>query len=330
MAQAALLHQDPQAATPSASNHSPSGPAPQLIQTEGNIDFSTRFAPKLTQLLEFVQDVLPLLNASHQPSTATQKLIHNNTDFLMPFRQHAYSIHALEDSFLHPNHIRQPGAWVSLVMWRAVFFRTPFFTDHLDALWFKSEQEWTTLYQQLLAQGKEKLYFCLPNAYGTMTKRSPDSIPVYWRAEARWNEALKKLDGGKMEFWDCFKLLNSNSKSTGGNFLPQAGDLTCMLLAGDLCYAGVVKIPDCTEMSKVIHKLDKGALSAMKGLGFFPDNSKPSCTEVTSTFTSIYLYLEKQLSDEQRRHMIFDTIMVEHLLCKFQRCLRLLSHKSKK
>lgn len=41
----------------------------------------------------------------------------------------------------------------------------------------------------------------------------------------------------------------------------------------------------------------------------------------------VYGYLEEQLTSEEQECIGFDTIMVEHLLCKYQRVRRTLSGK---
>ena len=72
----------------------------------------------------------------------------------------------------------------------------------------------------------------------------------------------------------------------------------------------------------IIHHIDKGALKAMKTLGLVT-SKKPDVQEVEDAFACVYNHLSTQIPQEHHAHIALDEIMIEHLLCKYQRTLRI-------
>jgi len=71
------------------------------------------------------------------------------------------------------------------------------------------------------------------------------------------------------------------------------------------------------EMAEVIMEIDAGG---MKGLEYFFEIDNPTTEEVTKALDEVYIYLDRHLTDAQKRLMGFDILMVEHALCKYSRC----------
>ncbi|KAM5530054.1 hypothetical protein V8D89_016278, partial [Ganoderma adspersum] len=117
-----------------------------------------------------------------------------------------------------------------------------------------------------------------------------------------------------------------NSKHISRRVLPLVGKLTAYFLAADLVYMGQVEPPDVTMMGSMIHSLAAGAWDGLQAAGQLRPGNPPE-EDVIDAFTRVYRYLEEQLTSEEQELIGFDTIMVEHLLCKYQRVCRTLSGK---
>lgn len=287
----------------------------QLQQIHGRLD----------SLLKFVRELYPLLDPSFSAETDMQKHVTRDRDYYLPFCQHAPLAQRLrsEDGPLHPTHAGESGAWPSAILFRACLYRSTFAYDG-DTLFFRSYSEWEHIHTQAITDGQPVRYFVHHQPYGTTDNRNLNHVHEYFQAEEAWN-AKKAEDPAGLSFLKCFRFLSSRTKPTENmpskKLLVHCGPLTAMLAAGDLVYAGLVKAPSVTEMADVIQHVGKGAVSAMKQMGML-SGSSISTVEVREVFGEVYNFLDSQLTDNEKLEMTFDAIMVEHLLCKFQRCLQ--------
>ena len=60
-----------------------------------------------------------------------------------------------------------------------------------------------------------------------------------------------------------------------------------------------------------------GSLTGLRTTGQVGDDA--SNDDIHRGFTRVYDYLDRELTAQEKACMVFDPIMVEHLLCKYQR-----------
>ena len=104
--------------------------------------------------------------------------------------------------------------------------------------------------------------------------------------------------------------------------IPGVGPLTQYLLVTDMCYAGIVEMPDAQEIGTTIHRLKLGGQSGLVKLGFLPFTAKSYSSEtVVDAFRSFYSEMEQKLAQMDRDNLreYWNPIVAEHTLCKFAR-----------
>ncbi|KAM5537363.1 hypothetical protein V8D89_008882 [Ganoderma adspersum] len=158
-----------------------------------------------------------------------------------------------------------------------------------------------------------------------------DHISIYFAQDSLWRDLQTKA-GGCVPFLAAVKWLtrteweDQNGKHVSQRVLPLVGKLTAYLLAVDLVYMGQVEPPDVAMMGSMIRSLAAGAWDGLQAAGQLRPGNPPE-EDVIDAFTRVYGYFEEQLTSEEQELIDFDTIMVEHLLCKYQRVRRTLSGK---
>ncbi|KII82672.1 hypothetical protein PLICRDRAFT_33267, partial [Plicaturopsis crispa FD-325 SS-3] len=97
-------------------------------------------------------------------------------------------------------------------------------------------------------------------------------------------------------------------------------DLAGVLLAEDLVYAGVVRMPTADKMGDVIYDLSKGAIQGLERLGLLhlKDNANKDAARAAcrKAFVELHTWLSGSLTAAQRTKTTYDVIMLEHALCK--------------
>ena len=95
---------------------------------------------------------------------------------------------------------------------------------------------------------------------------------------------------------------------------------TGYLLAADLVYADMVEAPSHQEVAFIIRRNRLGSLRGLVTAGQIASSGPhPDYPEVEAAFQRVYGHLESTIPTADRERLQFDAIMVEHLLCKFQR-----------
>ncbi|RDX47476.1 hypothetical protein OH76DRAFT_1354154, partial [Lentinus brumalis] len=275
----------------------------------------------LNAIVDFLCDLLPLAHGE-EPTTAIQQLVTSDADRFSPFRNLAptRSVVMGSEGPYHPANVRKPGAFASCVINRALTFNTPAVKSHGNPTLFSNEGEWEAFKVArnfVNNEPQSMAYFfnmtCYGTAQGTRYNGMRD-IDVYFAAEGDWNKLL--LDcGGKVPFTRFFKWAKQQSR------LPQVGMLTAFLLAADLSYSGVVEPPSTEEVGVIIHKNHLGSLSGLVDTGQV-SGKDASQEEVVRAFQELLEYLQETITQEDQDLIGLDAIMVEHLLCKFQRVRR--------
>lgn len=272
------------------------------------------------KLLALIRILLPLINTPH-PSVLTplQKKVAGDQDYYMPFREHAPSrlrVTAPGGPF-HSDHRTLPGAFPSWVIFRTLLFKSPMLQNNTQGF-FSSLQSWEELLHRLNFDPEgppiTHRYFydlrCYGSPQGKRRAAFCSEVHVYFNHEEKWT-TLKQQWPGKIPF---FVFLNWSRDLK----LPQLGKLTSYLLTSDLVYADIVQPPTSKELAKALWTMDFGA---KRGLVLLGQTSSATCSEheLVHAFVDLYEWLDRELSLEEKALMIYDPIMLEHLLCKYQR-----------
>ncbi len=291
----------------------------------------------LDAIVEFFRDLLPLVHGE-EPTSVIQQLVASDMDRFLPFRNLAPTRRVVmgSDGPYHPANVRKPGAFASCVINRALTFNTPAVKDDGNPTLFSNESEWEAFKEarNFVKDDPQSLaYFfnmtCYGTAQGTRYGGMRD-IDVYFAAEKDWEKLLSECQG-KVPFtrffrWAKQQVKRADKRSTPErplgprlqSRLPQVGKLTALLLAGDLSYSGVVQSPSAEEVAVVIHKNGLGSLMGLVDTGQIISKDV-SQEEVVGAFQELLNYLQETIAQEDQDLVGLDAIMVEHLLCKFQR-----------
>ena len=96
-------------------------------------------------------------------------------------------------------------------------------------------------------------------------------------------------------------------------------------------YARIVDPPTLDEISDVVRSINRGVASGLECLGLIGARDKNKCTQVSSmpnvreccgAVRKIHEVLSSVISIEEQEYLPVDAILVEHILCKFSRCVR--------
>ena len=93
------------------------------------------------------------------------------------------------------------------------------------------------------------------------------------------------------------------------------GNLVGWLLASDYAYAGLVKMPEVSEVGKFIFKINAGGKDGLALLGFNVATEE-ACTDAMD---AVWTALHKSFTSAEITQMGLDPITIEHALCKFKR-----------
>ena len=169
------------------------------------------------------------------------------------------------------------------------------------------------------------------NCYGTAQSQRKtvfkEKMHVYFDMEKNWNALVKHYNNQPIPF-PVFCAWARNTKSVAiPNFKPKEhhmplyGPLTAFLLAGDLSYTNQVATPTPMEVGHAIAKLGLGSLAGLIALKQIPVKGW-SPTQIAEAFVDVFKMLDDNLDKEEKNIMGFDVLMVEHLLCKYQRLMK--------
>ncbi|KAI0716828.1 hypothetical protein C8Q76DRAFT_617118 [Earliella scabrosa] len=265
--------------------------------------------PGLDAILQFALQLLPLARGENlsQPNQL-QQLAQKRPDHILPWRELApcrRRVTAPGGPF-HPTLVEQPGAFPSWVIFRALLFDSPILHSGATSCYFANQGAWEDF---LTSEGfnvddptSVRRFFNIA-CYGTpQNERSQGDklAPQYFAAETRWLE----LASGKpvIRRIEHLRLL---------------GGLTGYLLTADLVYAGKVAEPNVEEIGRVIHANRLGSYAALVSAKLVSKTC--NADEVVQAFREVYNHLLAGLDQADRELVGYNAILVEHLLCKFQR-----------
>ena len=293
----------------------------------------------LARLLKFTLELYPLLDTPLPTSlTPLQKLVSSHLDFFLPFREKAPSRKRVTSPGgpFHSTQVDLPGAFSSWAIFRAILFDAPVLLEGHTRGYFASFASWNQLVDAYRAPETRntdfhKFFFnihCYGQPQGFKVETFENGMKVYFERESMWNDLVKQYEQepqGKVPFMAFFKWTQSTAglgsapqRRDNVKKLPLIGPLTGYLLAADISYTGKVAQPTTCDIGQAINKIKLGSYKALQDFGFLSGKS-PAEAEVVSAFEKVYDYLRANIDRSKRDMMVFDPIMVEHLLCKFHR-----------
>lgn len=281
---------------------------------------------KFEKFLDYVHEMLVLdrvgLDGIASPSRI-QKEVANNPDSMMPFREHAPGRLRLmgdDGPFSTKTAATREGVFSALI-WRGITFATNFSRD--EDMVFDTLDDWNQKVREVRDKGANRSYICNSSAYGIHNSgRGPEHAEAYWRAldSNDWPLFVKE---GPVEFMECYKFFYT--KSFPARF-PQIGALCGYLLAADYAYTELVCKPTLEEVGSVIRTINRGGASGLEILGLIETRSRPTGTKSTPGLEEcqegvrrVHAFLESHLSQEEWNQGHFDSIVIEHLLCKYSK-----------
>lgn len=267
------------------------------------------------------------------------RLVARRPDFLLPFRQKAPTIdRALNTIYSDPGRLFTSEGFWNILTFRGMTYGSLYAKNDLE--WFDSYPEWDEYYtasdkfvevikkkkkeDKEKQKGKEKPkvvkkkekepYFVNMCAYGVSNKRrSIENASLYWAACDCWSDFIENQPNVE----EVYKFLTRSR--AGRKVFQNIGDLTALLICGDLVEVGILQMPLIEEWAGLIYDVKKGATLGLQCLGLLGETF--SKEEVIDAFKSLDTFLFETLSDEDQELMGYNIIMLEHSLCKFTRIL---------
>ena len=171
-------------------------------------------------------------------------------------------------------------------------------------------------------KGATEDYFRDMGIYGTSNvRRSTSLFDEYW--ETSTSEHWK---GSKTVPWEAFIQTEPSPRelydwlTVEGRF-PNIGDLTALLIVGDLIEAGVIGVSSPDEWGLLVVAVNKGAKKGLTELGLINTNSPPRT--IVQEFKALNNFLLQKLTQEQKDIMHYNIVMLEHGLCKHPRFVKI-------
>ncbi|KAI0746128.1 hypothetical protein C8Q76DRAFT_604827 [Earliella scabrosa] len=298
------------------------------------LDMLREFEHGLNAIVQFTLEMLPVARGVPiaQP-TSLQKLALDRPDHYLPFRELAPCRRRVTGPGgpFHTSIIDAPGAFPSCVIFRALLFDSPVL--HHDTLcYFASYAAWESFLQeqQFDPDSKEsRSRFFNLRCYGSAQAQRVHGhkfVSAYFDAESGWRQLVQEHHGHPIPFTTFLLWTQGKKQVEAGQrrrrllesppHLPLLGKLTGYLLTADLVYAKKVARPSAEEVAHVVHSNNLGSLKGLVTAHLAPQ--QPTLEQVTQAFLCVYKRLRDVLKDDLDA-IVFDEIMVEHLLCKFQR-----------
>ena len=293
----------------------------------------------LQSLANFVLHVLPIALGQDLPQPShLQSIIIARPDHYLPFRELATCRTRVSGPGgpYHSTRRDQQGAFPSWLIFRALLFDSEVMRER-TLCYFQRHEDWLSF---LAAEGynpsdraSENRFFnvsCYGSAQNQRRANALDYAKRYFAGESRWAELVVAHRGEPVPFLDFYFWTQATRQvridpdgtrhftSIPNNDFPLVGKLTGYLLTADLVYAGKVQRPSAEDVAYVILRNGLGSVRGLHTAGQI-SSTKCALQEVGSAFKRVYAYLEKIIPQQHHSHICFDEIMVEHLLCKYQR-----------
>ena len=262
------------------------------------------------KFIQFLEQCYPLaqdgLMAHIHSTNPMLKKIASRADFYLPFRPLAPTILKAKQTILSDcNRLSTREGLFNLIAFRGVFYGSEFARERL--CWFNSYEEWLEFKRN---SNKEESYFVTKTAYGTSQKyRHTDNLKMYWDNAGKWDQFLLDNPNRDIPTLHNFFLLN----------FYNIGDLSALLIIGDLQESGFLPMVDAHVMGKLVAKVGKGAKDALKCLGLTNQHSDEN--DIANAFVELHQHAMEALNQEKQTKMVYNVITLEHGLCKYKRLL---------
>lgn len=283
-------------------------------------------------LLNLVRALIPLVSGElPEKMTPLQSLVWSRLDFYLPFRERAPCRTRLTSTQgpFHPDHVDEAGAFPSWVMSRALIFGTHALRHYTHGF-FPNHSAWLTFLEDNGFSDDpqvQKQFYDL-RCYGSCQggrKKAFHEAYIYFDKEKSWFNILKTRPKGQAIPFHAFFDWTQAAKTK----LPEVGPLTAYLLTADLVYAKKIEAPSTNDIAYYIHRMGLGSRAGLVVTSQI-SSDKASASDIRLAFDSVYKFLDSQLTPVEKNLIRFDPIMVEHLLCKYQRIQKNLSKSKKK
>ncbi|TDL13549.1 hypothetical protein BD410DRAFT_846839 [Rickenella mellea] len=256
----------------------------------------------------------------------------NPRDSFLPFREKAPSRTTIleEPSPYQPENVRRCVGFFGAVIFRAVTFKCNILLEKNHRL-FGSLDEWLSLVDDYLDEGMGDDFFCDRCAYGPTDKRGRRFVPEFWPPATEWEKYL--LEHPNLSFIELFEYIDRLN-------MPSVGALTSYLIATDFAYADLVPFPSPTEVATAIIKLGAGARHGLEKLKVWTTKKKGTKKKrikkkkgdddnEIARFVLLHDKVKALLSPEEQVNMGYDTLMLEHTLCKLSKMTKLKEIKNR-
>jgi hypothetical protein len=278
-------------------------------------------------MVKFLRRLLPVLSPSFSPPRDDKLLtkVFRNRDYYLPFRQHAPSLaNARREIYADLDRLEYDDGvgFFNILAFRGVFFGSPF-AQSTRYRWFNSLDDWehfqdTESEEANKYEGEE--YYVKKNCYGqSQTNRKLSLLSSYWDQRLLWNDMFNKPDKPTVTQvfrWLTSRFTDDRTKKTSTLFL-NIGELTALLICGDIVEAGILPMPSANEWAKSVDKMGKGSKDGMVTSGLVSKGC--SKEDFCAAFESLDRALQFELREEEKEAMGYNIIMLEHALCKIKR-----------
>ena len=297
--------------------------------------------------LQYLRTLMPIVKNGMKPYLKSKDpmlcKVANRPDHFLPFRERAPTRkRAIDTVYGGLEDGLTPEDFWNILCHRGTFYGSEFARTHGGR--FETLDDWIS-YKSGEGSTKEDKYFVISSAYGPANHhRTLELIEKYWSLRHEWTDfSANKFNGIMSLFYflssqpmepediDNFadydpkeekkKLKQQNiGKDPLPNF-PNIGELTALLICGDLANAGVVEKPTVQQMARLMFDVDKGAILGLQRLGIVK-SANPSLQEVEIGLSFLHNYLETNLTAEEKELIGYDINMLEHGLCKYTRLVK--------
>jgi len=256
--------------------------------------------------------------SSTPPYTLMQHKIVQDRDFYLPFRQLSPSKRIIlndPQGPFSPARLRTQGGFFDALIFRLITQASPILLQE-KRVCFGSLTDFRSA-----VKDKAQSDYCNLGANGRHDRRrNIPHIPTYWKHAADWSELV---NGPKMTLKSLMAWFTSQEGRKTRFF--GMGNLVGWLLASDYAYAGLVTMPDVSEVGKIIFKIDAGGKAGLRLLGFKVDTSEECVQSLSTLWTVLHSFLTQAEIEEMG---LDDPVTLEHALCKFKRLYRVVKDVS--
>jgi hypothetical protein len=263
---------------------------------------------RFSTFIAFLKAAFWVVQEDKNPMTLTQERIAKNRDYFLPFRQLGPSKQIIlndPDGPFSPAKLKTREGFFDAIIFRLITQASPFLLAEKQVCFgsLHSFQETT--------KGKVQESYCNPTATGQHIRfHNIPHIPAYWENSADWGDYVS----GPGITFDSLRTWLTGKKGSKTRFYGM-GNLVGWLLATDYAYAGLVTMPDVSEVGRIIYDIDAGGKGGLKLLGF-DVGTKEACAEAMEC---VWAKVQEHLTSAELSQMGLEPITLEHALCKFSR-----------